>query len=56
MKHIENHNYLICAICQLDWNVTERQTRKHGPYVCPLCRKILKAQEGRYRVNDKTGT
>lgn len=56
MKHIENHFYLLCLRCGYDWNVTEAQTRKHGPYLCPVCRRILKAQEVRKKLNDETGT
>ena len=53
MKHIDNHNYLYCARCGYDWNVTDRQAAEAGPYICPLCRKIYRVQERRTKRDDE---
>lgn len=53
MRHISGHFYLDCARCKYDWNVTEERARTPGPYICPTCRKILRAQEKRIKRNDE---
>lgn len=53
MKHISGHFYLDCVRCRYDWNVTEERTLTPGPYICPTCRKILRAQEKRMKRDDE---
>ena len=47
MKHVIGHFYQQCARCRFEWNISAERARKIGPYICPTCRKIYRAKEGR---------